>query len=99
MQTKSSIALICVLAVGIGTTVATSALAARFSSETNSQTNEEFFVAADQVLQVMSKILDLPAKSSLKKSIRTKAEIRQYLIEQQKKDESPQKRYADQRTL
>ena len=99
MRTKSSIALICVVAAGIGTTVATSALAARFSSKPNSQTNEEFFVAADQVLQVMSKILDLPAKSSLKKSIRTKAEIRQYLIDQQKKDESPQKRYADQRTL
>ncbi|MGH9729715.1 MAG: hypothetical protein ACRD4V_14155 [Candidatus Acidiferrales bacterium] len=99
MRIKSSIALICVVAASIGVTLAASASAARKSSGSNSQTNEEFFVAADQVLQVMSKILDLPVKSSLKKSIRTKAEIRQYLIEQQKKDESPEKRYADQRTL
>jgi hypothetical protein len=62
MRTRSSIALICVVAAGFGATVVTSALAARYSSETNSQTIEEFFVAADQVLQVMSKILDLPAK-------------------------------------
>lgn len=99
MRIRSSIALVLVVAVGIGAAVATSALTARYRPKTNPQTNEEFFVTADQVLQVMSKILDLPAKSSLKKSIRTKAEIRQYLIEQQKKDESPQKRYADQRTL
>ncbi|HEV2617639.1 MAG TPA: hypothetical protein VGU63_13630, partial [Candidatus Acidoferrales bacterium] len=99
MRIKRLIALICVVAASIGATVAASALAARDSSGSNSQTNEEFFVAADQVLQVMSKILDLPVKTSLKKSIRTKAEIRQYLIEQQKKDESPEKRYADQRTL
>ena len=80
MRTKSCIVLIYVFAVAIGTTVATSARTARHSSETNSQTNEEFFATADQVLQVMSRILDLPAKSSLKKSIRTKAEIRQYLV-------------------
>ncbi|MGB7023482.1 MAG: hypothetical protein WBD73_06760 [Candidatus Acidiferrales bacterium] len=99
MRTKSWFALMCVFVVAIEAMVASAALAARYSPETNSQTNQEFFVTADQVLQVMSKILDLPVKSSLKKSIRTKAEIRQYLTEQQKKDESPQKRYADQRTL
>lgn len=68
-------------------------------SEPNPQTNVQFFAAADQVLQVMSKILALPVKAPLKKSIRTKAEIRQYLADEQKKDESPRKRYADQRTL
>ena len=47
----------------------------------------------------MSKILDLPVKAPLKKSIRTKAEIRQYLVAEERKDESSQKRYADQRTL
>ena len=99
MRIKNSILVICLIAAGVGATAAVSALGAGHSSDPNSQTNEEFFVAADQVLQVMSKILDLPVKSSLKKSIRTKAEIRQYLVEQQKKDESPDKRYADQRTL
>ena len=99
MRIKISIAFICALLAGIGATVAASSIAGRFDSESNSQTNAEFFVAADQVLQVMSNILALPVKSSLKKSIRTKAEIRQYLVDEQKKDESPRRRYADQRTL
>jgi hypothetical protein len=65
----------------------------------NSESNAEFFAAADQVLGVMSKILDLPAKAPLKKSLRSKAEIRSYLVAEQKKDESASKQYADQRTL
>ncbi|MGH9709145.1 MAG: hypothetical protein ACRD37_01180, partial [Candidatus Acidiferrales bacterium] len=91
--------MICVLVAGIGATLAATSPADRFASESNPQSNAEFFVAADQVLQVMSKILALPVKSSLKKSIRTKAEIRQYLVDEQKKDESAQRRYADRRTL
>ncbi len=90
---------ICLLAAGVGAATAASSAAIRFSSKSNPQSNADFFVAADQVLQVMSKILDLPVKSPLKKSIRTKAEIRQYLVAEEKKDESPQRRYADQRTL
>ncbi|MGH9828186.1 MAG: hypothetical protein ACREDR_33600, partial [Blastocatellia bacterium] len=99
MRIKSSIALICVLVAGIGATLAATSPADRFASESNPQSNAEFFVAADQVLQVMSKMLALPVKSSLRKSIRTKAEIRQYLVDEQKKDESAQRRYADRRTL
>lgn len=63
------------------------------------QTDAEFYAAADEVLQAMSTILALPVKSPLQKSIRTKTQIREYLVNQQNKDESPQKRYADQRTL
>src|SRR5579863_35803 len=63
------------------------------------QTNTQFYAAANSVLQTMSKILDLPEKSSLKESIRTKAQIRAFLANGQKKDESSKQRYADQRTL
>ncbi|HKW87327.1 MAG TPA: hypothetical protein VJN21_01070 [Candidatus Acidoferrales bacterium] len=63
------------------------------------QSQTEFYAAADEVLGVMSKILDLPAKSPLKKSIRTKPEIRAYLVAEQKKDEPASKQYIDQRTL
>lgn len=63
------------------------------------QREVDFYAATDQVLAVMSKILDLPAKGPLKKSIRTKPEIRAYLVAEQKRDEPPSKQYVDQRTL
>ncbi|HEV2488506.1 MAG TPA: hypothetical protein VGT03_01765 [Candidatus Acidoferrales bacterium] len=63
------------------------------------QSEAEFYAAADQVLAVMSKILDLPVRAPLKKSIRTKPEIRAYLVAEQKKDEPQKKQYIDQRTL
>lgn len=63
------------------------------------QSSAEFYAAADAVLQTMSKILDLPVKSHLKESVRTKAQIREYLVDEQNKEESPRKRYADRRTL
>ena len=63
------------------------------------QSNADFYAAANSVLQTMSKILDLPVKSPLKESVRTKAQIRQYLVDEQNKEESPEKRYADRRTL
>lgn len=68
-------------------------------SDSSAQSNAEFYAAANSVLQTMSKILNLPVKSPLKESVRTKAEIRQYLMEEQKREESPEKRYADRRTL
>ncbi|HEV2299423.1 MAG TPA: hypothetical protein VGR72_13010 [Candidatus Acidoferrales bacterium] len=69
------------------------------SASVSPQSEAEFYAAADEVLGVMSKILDLPAKAPLKKSIRTKPEIRAYLVAEQKKDEPASKQYADQRTL
>jgi len=61
--------------------------------------NAQFYATAQSVLHVMSKILDLPVRSPLKESIRTKAQIRAYLVEEQKRDESAKQRYADKRTL
>jgi hypothetical protein len=69
------------------------------SSSAASETNAEFFSAADEVLGVMSKILDLPVKAPVSKSMRSKEQIRAYLIAEQKKDEPAKKQYADQRTL
>lgn len=69
------------------------------ASASSPQTNADFYAAADEVLQAMSKILALPVKAPLQKSIRTKAQIRQYLVDEQNKEESPEKRYADRRTL
>jgi hypothetical protein len=61
--------------------------------------NAEFLQAADEVLAQMTKILALPAKEPLKKTIRTRAEIRAYVLRQFAEDKEPEKRYADKKTL
>jgi hypothetical protein len=59
----------------------------------------EFLQAADEVLADMSKLLSLPVVEPLKKSIRSREEIRAYLVEGEKKDKDDAKQYADQRAL
>ena len=61
--------------------------------------NPEFLKAADEVLKQMSELLDLPIKEPLKKSLRSKQEIRDYLILEEKEDRTDQERYADSKTL
>src|ERR1700681_2632732 len=61
--------------------------------------NAEFLQAADQVLAEMSKILSLPVKEPLKKSVRSREEIREFLIRQMREDKDDTKRYADQKAL
>src|ERR1700724_4900 len=59
----------------------------------------EFLQAADEVLAEMSKILSLPVKEPLKKSVRSREEIREFLIRQMREDKDDTKRYADQKAL
>jgi len=59
----------------------------------------EFLKAADEVLAEMSKILSLPIKEPLRKSVRSREEIRQFLLRQMREDKDDAKRYADQRAL
>ncbi len=59
----------------------------------------EFLQTADEVLAEMSKLLLLPVVAPLKKSIRTRQEIRSYVLERMKEDKNPAKRYADQKVL
>lgn len=58
-----------------------------------------FLKAADEVLHQMSTLLDLPIKEPLKKSLRSKAEIREYLIREEEEDKKPDQKYADQKAL
>jgi hypothetical protein len=62
-------------------------------------TSADFIKAADEVLAQMSKILDLPVKQPLKKSLRSKQEIREYLIREEKEDQTEAQRYADAKAL
>ncbi len=59
----------------------------------------EFLHAADEVLLEMSKLLSLPILSPLKKSLRSREEIRAYLLRKMKEDKDAAKRYADQKTM
>lgn len=59
----------------------------------------EFLQAADEVLAQMSKLLSLPVLQPLKKSVRSREEIRDYLVKSMKDDKDDAKRHADQRTL
>lgn len=61
--------------------------------------NADFIKAADEVLAQMSKILDLPIKEPLKKSLRSKQEVRDYLVREEKEDRNDKERYADDKTL
>lgn len=62
-------------------------------------TNATFLKTADQILVQMSQILQLPIKEPLKKTLRSKDEIRAYLIREDKEDKTDAERYADDKTL
>ena len=59
----------------------------------------EFLKAADDTLAEMSKLLSLPILTPLKKSIRSREEIRAYLLRKMKEDKDAAKRYADQKSM
>jgi len=69
------------------------------SPQTGAASSPEFLKAADEVLAQMSKLLDLPIKEPLKKTLRSKQEIREYLIREEKEDKNDAERYADTKTL
>jgi hypothetical protein len=68
-------------------------------AQTGAVSSPEFLRAADEVLAQMSKLLDLPIKEPLKKTLRSKQEIRDYLIREEKEDKTDAERYADTKTL
>ena len=70
--------------------------APRASSKTAN--NAEFLAAADEVLQQMSEITGLKLLTPLKKSLRSREEIRAYVINQMNEEKNPAERYADART-
>lgn len=59
----------------------------------------EFLQAADEVMAQMSKLISLPILSPLKKSVRSREEIKAYLLRKMNEDKDADKRYADQKTM
>ncbi len=61
-------------------------------------TNAEFAAAADEVLHQMSEITGLKLLTPLKKSLRSRDEIRAYVINEMKEDKDEAERYAGERS-
>jgi hypothetical protein len=61
-------------------------------------TDADFIAAADEVLGQMSQITGLKLLAPLKKSLRSREEIRAYVIKQMNEDKNPAERYADLRS-
>lgn len=64
----------------------------------NSTANAEFAAAADEVLQQMSEITGLKLRAPLKKSLRSREQIRAYVVNEMKEDKDQAERYAGQRS-
>jgi hypothetical protein len=71
----------------------------RSAWQVRGETNPQFLKAADEVLEQMSEILHLPIKEPLKKSLRSKKEIRDYLVREETEDRTDAQRYADEKSL
>ncbi len=67
-------------------------------ADSKTANNAEFIAAADEVLQQMSEIRGLKLLTPLKKSLRSREEIRAYVIKQMNEEKNPAERYADART-
>jgi len=61
-------------------------------------TDADFIAAADEVLGQMSQITGLKLLTPLKKSLRSREEIRAYVIKEMNEEKNPAERYADQRS-
>ena len=84
--------------VAAGTGPAQQSPAAATPSAPDAATNSEFAAAADEVLAQMSEITGLKLRSPLKKSLRTREQIRAHVIEEMNEDKDPAERYAGQKS-
>jgi hypothetical protein len=66
------------------------------SGNSKAATDADFIAAADEVLGQMSQITGLKLMTPLKKSLRSREEIRAYVIKQMNEEKNAAERYADQ---
>lgn len=59
---------------------------------------ETFLATADEVLREMSELVSLPPREPLKKSLRSREEIRAYVLRQMKEEKNAEERYASEKT-
>jgi hypothetical protein len=102
--TKSAAAFLCALAlavsglIGAGRLLAQQAATAPPSNAPAKSGTAEFESAADEVLKEMSEITGLKLLTPLKKTLRSREEIRAYVIREMNEDKNPAERYAEARS-
>lgn len=67
-------------------------------ADSKATTEADFIAAADEVLSQMSQITGLKLRTPLKKSLRSREEIRDYVIKQMNEEKNPAERYAGTRS-
>jgi hypothetical protein len=89
------------LLLALGTSIASraqEAVAPPAATARDPQGNADFVAAADEVLQQMSEITGLKLRSPLKKTLRSREEIRAYVIREMDEEKNPAERYAGARS-
>jgi hypothetical protein len=98
---RRSVALLIVLSIGVaaGFASAQQTPAPATSPSPTGKTNAaDFAVAADEVLAQMSQITGLPLRTPLKKTLRSRQEIRAHIIQEMNDDKDAAERYAGARS-
>jgi hypothetical protein len=90
--------LIAVLLCGAHFVVAQSTTPESPSASSDKVSAADFSEAADEVLAQMSEITHLQSRGPLKKSLRSKEEIRAHVIQEMNEDKNPAERYAGARS-
>jgi hypothetical protein len=92
------LALSLALFLGNGSISAQEASVAPPSGDSKATADADFMAAADEVLGQMSQITGLKLITPLKKSLRSREEIRAYVVKQMNEEKNPAERYADARS-
>ena len=81
-----------------GASTAQQAVPPSLPSDSTKSSNADFAAAADEVLEQMSEITGLKPRAPLKKTLRSRDEIRAHLIEEMNEDKDAAERYAGARS-
>jgi len=84
--------------IGTGLSRAQQAAPPALPSDSSKSSNADFAAAADEVLEQMSEITGLKARAPLKKTLRSREEIRAHIIEEMNEDKDAAERYAGARS-
>lgn len=87
-----------VLSLNCGVAIAQKSPAVTSPDPAKSAAAAEFAAAADEVLAQMSQITGLKLRSPVKKTLRSREEIRAYVINEMNEDREPAERYASARS-
>lgn len=95
---SASLALAILGLSGTGATVAQQSPVTAESGNSSKIDNAQFAAAADEVLQQVSRITGLRQVAPVRKTLRSREEIRAYVIREMDDQKNPAERYADARS-